>query len=139
MTAVRSLLADLRALNDRLSPDEAPMWAEVLGVVFAVGFYVRSTSHVFAALAADVNPELTDYDVCSGSPVAAIRTAEWPIDAGARILSLCAAVALWVSVDPLAVSHGSETTTLALRLYLSSNLAIAASDPLLFIYWRIKP
>lgn len=61
---------------DRLaeSPDDAPLWAEVLGMAFAPSLFARAGVHVWVALLAGVDPRLAEgTDVSLRSPIRGLR------------------------------------------------------------------
>lgn len=125
--------------NRRLSPDDAPLWAEVLGVLLGLGLTARSGCHVAAAAAAGLDRELVDVDVTAGNTVAAVRDAEWQVDVGGRVVSVCAAVVLWPAVDPLTVSYGGPAWVVTgAQAFVIANIAVLASDPVLFLANRTR-
>lgn len=87
------MMAALLAMNDRLSTDDAPLWAEVLGVVFALGLAVRAQAHITVALLHGLEPCFRDHDISVKSPVAAVRPGTKP-DALGRLLSFGVGVVL---------------------------------------------
>lgn len=122
MTAV----SELRRLNDRLSSDNAPLWADALGIALSLGFCVRSQVHMLAALGAGLDPSLDDYDVRAASPVIAIQSNRL-VDLSARLGTLAILVVGW------AVLAGQTGDPRLAQLYLLANGMVLAADPFLFI------
>jgi hypothetical protein len=87
------MMATLVEINERLSTDDAPLWAEVLGVVFALGLAVRAQAHVTVALLHGLDPCFRGHDVSVKSPVARLRPGTTP-DALGRLLSFGVALVL---------------------------------------------
>ena len=118
-----SAIATLREMNERLSTDDAPLWAEALGLVFVLGFYLRDLAHIIAALVADEYPGLRDNDVTVRSPVEALD-GETLADMSGRLLAVGFGVSLvWMSM---------EASRLAVQAYLLSNAIVPLSDIALF-------
>jgi hypothetical protein len=118
-----SAFKTLREVNDRLSADDAPLWAEALGLILVLGFYLRDLAHIIAALAANEHPELRDNDVSMKSPVEALD-GEPLADMSGRLL----AVGMGVGVVWMAM----ESSRLPVQAYLLSNALVPLTDILLF-------
>lgn len=73
------MLEGLREMNDRLSTDDAPLWAEVLGLVLAAAILLRGGMHVATALVAssltesEIDPHLVGHGLTLASPVRGLR------------------------------------------------------------------
>lgn len=133
------LVVAIGNVNRQLSPDDAPLWAEVLDVLLAVGLTIRSGCHLAAAAAAGVDLELADLDISAGNAVVAVRAGDWRPDAGGRVIAVCAAVGVWLLVEPLTTSWpGPAWATLAGRAYVLANIGVLASDPVLYLAHRTR-
>lgn len=131
-------LETLRALEERHAPDDAPLWAEVVGGLLAPGLFVRSGLHVFAALLARADPHVVDNDVTAGNVVGALRD-ELHADLGARVLALAAGVTLWLLFDPLSMPFGGPAWVAPVgRGFVVANLAVLVGDPLLLAWYRLR-
>ena len=117
------MMAALLAMNDRLSTDDAPLWAEVLGVVFALGLAVRAQAHVTVALLHGIEPCFRNHDITVKSPVAAIHPGTLP-DALGRLLSFGVAIVL------LDVALTSTAATWAAMFVIAQ-----ASIPFADLFW----
>jgi hypothetical protein len=122
-----TVVSDLRRLNDRWSSDNAPLWADALGVALSLGFFVRSQIHVLAALGAGLDPSLDDYDVRAASPVIAIQDNRL-VDLSARLGSTAILVVGWAVL----AGQADGDPRLA-QIYLLANGMVLAADPFLFI------
>lgn len=128
----------LRELNDRLSTDDAPRWAEAIGMVFALGLTARSLCHITNALATDRDPQLAGNDVIAASPVVSLQDAEWQLDLSSRLLALSLAVVAWAVIDPLSATWpGEPWMTVVARAFVIGNIAVPAVDPVLFVKHRL--
>lgn len=103
------------------TPDDAPLWAEVVGLLFAPALFARAGVHVWVALLADVDPRLADgSDVSLRSPIRGLRgDRHEPLaragTAGAGIVALAAwPPAMMVSAAPTPVAVWVLAQTYAL-------------------------
>jgi len=120
---MRETIRTLREMNARLSTDDAPLWAEVLGFVLAVGFVFRSLAYVTSALIFDVDPQLRDQYVTRRSPVASIDD-DWHAALSARILSL--------SVGLLLLQIAVDGSPMIGAAYVGANAVVPLVDPILY-------
>lgn len=119
-----SAIGTLREVNSRLSTDDAPLWAEVLGILLAVGFAARGLAHILAALGSGNDPQLRGNDVTAASAVESLgddRTA----DASARVLAL----SFGVFGLMLASNAGGVPGT----AFIAANALVPLTDPALFL------
>lgn len=103
------------------APDDAPLWAEVAGLLFAPALFVRGGVHVWVALLADVDPRLAGgSDVSLRSPIRGLRGERHDVlarigTAGAGIVALGAwppSMLFSVAPAPLAVWMLAQTYAL---------------------------
>lgn len=118
-----TIIAEIIGLNERLSTNDAPVWAEVIGLVFALGLAVRAQCHIISALLARRDPRYRDHDVTIASPIASIKPASAP-DVAGRLLSLTAGLLL---VKIAMASTGPE--------WASTFVLMQASIPVADIFW----
>jgi len=111
------------------SPDDAPLWAEVLGMVFAPALFVRAGVHVWVAWLAGVDPRLAaGHDLTVQSPIRGLRGDRH--DAVARLGTL--------GVGVFAVSAWSPQFALAIwptpvAVWVLGQVAVVCADPALYI------
>jgi len=117
-------ISTLREINERLSADDVPLWAEVFGIVFAIGLFVRDWAHVVAALGADKAPQLRDHDITASSPVDSLDK-HVRVDGSARLL----AVALGIGLVVIA----QNVTHPIVAVFVLANAMVPLADPVLFI------
>lgn len=132
VTPRTDVLASVRAWDDRHEPDDAPLWAEVCGVVFAAGLLIRAGAHIVAALIDGSDPRVADSDVSFGNAVASLRGGEWRPDLAGRVLAVGLGVCGWVLLDPL----GMEAT--GAGVVVAANLGVLVADPLWFAVHRVR-
>lgn len=132
-----TVLDAVREWDEQHGADDAPLWAEVLGTVLAVGLIVRAGSHVWAAILAGVNPTVDEMDVRASNVVLAARN-NLRVDAVGRHLAAVFGVLAWVLFDPFSMTAGSELATLTLRALVVANLAVLLGDPVLFAIDRLR-
>jgi len=117
--------------------DDAPWWAEVLAVVVPFGLLFRAASHVVAAHAHDLDPELADRDVAAGNAVAPIRAGgHRQADLNGRIVAFLTGLVLWWIYLPgagpqVAIQTGHVLSGVA-RAYLLLNVTVLFADLVLF-------
>jgi hypothetical protein len=117
-------LAALAVAEDRLTADDAPLWAEVLGVVLAPALVLRGGCHVWAALLAGVDPAVDRNDVTLQNVVLAVRDESATADLAGRLLAASIGITAWLAVLPVASGNG------IVRAYLALNCTVLAADPL---------
>ena len=132
-----TVLDAVREWDEQHGADDAPLWAEVLGTVLAVGLIVRAGSHVWAAILAGVNPTVDEMDVRASNVVLAARN-NLRVDAVGRHLAAVFGVLAWVLFDPFSMTAGSELATLTLHALVVANLAVLLGDPVLFAIDRLR-
>lgn len=118
-----SAIQTLQEVNDNLSTDDAPLWAEVLGVVLALGFFTRDNAHVLSALIADEEPQLRGQDVTRRSPVASLddnRSA----DISARLFAL--------SLGILLAHIAMLASSVPVAIFIGANALVPLADPILY-------
>lgn len=129
-------LDELRDAERRWSADDDRWWAEVLGLVFAVGLYLRATTHVLTALVAgdvldeDINPRLADTDVTLASPVTGLRGHR--VDRAARFATLVVGLGAWLYLTPLTGG------TAPIAAFTVAQLAVCLLDPVAFVAWQAR-
>lgn len=124
-----SLLAELREANRQWRTDDARWWAEALGIVLALGLFMRASVHVWVALVQDdVDPHLGDRDVTLQSPIADLRNHPW-VDLRARVATAGIGIAAWLIFS---------TETSAIWLWYALNLSVCVMDPLAFAVLRLR-
>lgn len=128
----------VRAWDAEHGADDAPIWAEALGTILAIGLIVRAGAHVWAAVLADIDPTVDEMDVRMGNVVLAARSS-LRVDAVGRHLAAVFGVVAWVLFDPLGMTAGSAIATGALRAFVVANLAVLLGDPVLFAIDRLRP
>jgi hypothetical protein len=132
-----SVVESLRAADDRLSPDDAPAWAEVLGVVLVVGLATRDGVHAWTALLGGdllgerVDPHLADHDVTLASPVLGLRGHR--LDRVARAGTALLGAGAWHLFDPA----GIVATNPVVGAWVAANVAVLCADPALWALHRI--
>lgn len=132
---IRDLRDAIRRWDDHFGTDDARLWAEVFGIVFAPGLFVRAAVHVQLALAADhvrdehVDPHLADRDVTLRSPVQGVRRHR--IEPAARVTTAVVGGLCWAAWPP-AVLGG------VVGLWLGANWCVAMSDPAQFVVVRLR-
>ena len=132
-----SVTSTLSEMNERLSSDDASLGAELLGMILALGFFGRDQCHVGAALVAGMPPQLASHDVHLGNAVEAARGGDPAVDLGGRLLSLLLGMAVWLMVDPLAVTvESGRLVTAVLQIWLIANIGVMLTDPLAYIAFR---
>lgn len=118
-----SAFTTLREVNDRLKIDDAPLWAVALGLVFALGFYLRDLAHILVALATDEYPGLRNNDVTARSPVLALDDKALA-DFSARLVAVGFGIGLlYISLD---------SSRIAVKAYIIGNSVVPLSDLVLF-------
>jgi hypothetical protein len=129
----------LRGLNARLSTDDAPVWAEVLGSVLVFGLLYRGASHIVAAMLAGVDPHVAGNDVSAANAVAAVRDDGLVmVDLYGRLLAVAFGI-LWLHVfDPGDAYLYAGTGGALFRVVITANIAVCLIDPLLFAYGRFR-
>lgn len=129
---LRALYHELREVNDNLTTDDAPVWAEVLGTVLAVGLVVRGGIHVWTALlgselpGVDIDPTVDKQDITLASPVFALRGHR--LDLFARLITAAIGIALWQSMV-------SGARPPLVNAFTAAQLAVCIADPLVFVVW----
>lgn len=131
-----SLREDLRDLNARLEPDDAPLWAEVLGAVLPAFVAIRGGLHAGSALVgADltgeaIDPHLTGHGLTLASPVAGLRGHRF--DRVARYLVAVVGVGGYHIIGFSAIGHPLP------RSWLLLNVLACAADPALYGIDRLR-
>lgn len=126
-----SLFGELRALQELLAADDAPLWAEVLGTLLAAGAMFRTGVHVWVVILAnefggtDLDPNLADYDITAASPVPALRGHH--LDRVARILTGFGGFAGWLVFKPAGIPHP------LLAAWVGAQFVLLGLDPLLWV------
>lgn len=123
------------AWNDiAAKPDDAPLWAEVLGMVFAPALFARAGVHVWVALLADVDPRLADgSDVSLRSPIRGLRGDRH--DVLARIGTAGAGIVAFGAWPP-SMLFSAEPAPLAVWM-LAQTYALGA-DPLAYLLNHVR-
>jgi len=121
---MKSLVSGVQEVNARLSTDDAPLWAEVLGVTLALGFFVRDYAHVLTALVAGAEPQLRGQDVTTLSPVESLENTP-KTDISARVLA--------VSFGLVVVFVATLSERRVVTAYLIANALVPLTDPVLFV------
>ncbi len=135
----REFFASLGVAQDRLSADDAPLWAEALGFVFGPALTLRSACHLLAAVVGQHDPRLVDSDVTLGNSVASLRD-EPGADLNGRVFSVLLGVALYVALQPASVAvPGPELATAAVQVWLTANIMVLVSDPLQMLMYMTQP
>jgi hypothetical protein len=125
MRRIRDALAAWNGLAG--SPDDAPLWAEVCGLLLAPALFARAGVHVWVALFADVDPRLAPgTDVTVASPIRGLRGDRH--DAVAR-LGVCGAGVAALGAWPPAVI---QTLPPLLAIGLTAQIAVLLADPALY-------
>lgn len=137
-----ALRSDMRATWERLSEafddtDDAPLWAEVVGVIVPLGLLFRAASHVLVAGIMDIDGELADSDVAAGNAVAAIRDGEHrQADLNGRVLAFLVGCVLWwvylPGSGPTLSMAGSSALSSLVTAWLGLNVCVLFADVVLF-------
>lgn len=116
------------------TPDDAPLWAEVAGLLFAPALFVRAGVHVWVALFADVDPQLADgSDVSLRSPIRGLRGDRH--DALARIGTAGAGIVAFAAWPP-AMLFSAAPAPVAIWI-LAQTYALGA-DPLAYLITHVR-
>lgn len=131
-----SLREDLRDLNARLEPDDAPPWAEVLGAVLPAFIAIRGGLHAATALVAGdltdeaIDPHLTGHGLTLASPVVGLRGHRF--DRVARYVVGVVGVGGYHMIGFSAIGHPLP------RAWLMLNVLACAADPALYGIDRLR-
>jgi hypothetical protein len=121
----------IRRWDAAMGAPDAPLWADVVGLVCALGLFWRTGMHVITAVAVPwVDPELAGTDVTWRSPVADLRGRR----AAAVAHLLCAlsagvALTLWPPAWLAAQS-------VPLAAWATLQVGVVGVDPLVFVLGR---
>lgn len=133
------LVDSLLIANERLSPDDAPRWAEGIAFVLAIGLTIRSACHLGAAAAAGKRLHVTDHDATLGNVVVAIRDGDWRPDLAGRFIAMLFGLVVWTALQPLTLMWpGPAWVTPLGRLFVLSNVAVLLADPVAFAIYRLR-
>lgn len=128
--------ADLRELNDRLSTDDAPLWAEVLGAVLAPTIALRGGVHAVTALVGArvtgeaIDPHTAGHGLTLASPIRGLRGHR--LDRVARYLTAV------IGVGGLAWVHFPAIAQPVPRAYVALNCVALAADPFAWAICAIR-
>ncbi len=138
---VITLSDDLQRLREwwrAESTDDAPVWAEVLGMLLAGGLLFRAACHVFVARLHDLDGELAETDLSAANAVAAIRDGdERRADFNGRVAAFLVGVVLWWTYVPgqgpsLSIEAGHALAGVV-QAYVTLNIAVLFADGIAFI------
>jgi hypothetical protein len=123
----------LRQLRESdLGADDAPLWAEAVGAVLAVGLTARAGCHVWMAIIGGEDPSLAGSDVTPANAVGACRGPEVvAVDVAGRLFALALGVTMWLLLRPLSMPiDANPALTMLVRLFAVANLGVLLTDPL---------
>jgi len=136
--SVRETIDALRDANERWSSDDARWWAEVLGVVLALGLTIRGGVHVWTALFAnaagvfdeEIDPHLADCDITLKSPVKGLR--EHRVERVARYATFVVGLVAWSLLAPLTTDRPPMAAP-----YIVLQVTVLFADPVTFLLDRL--
>lgn len=111
-----------------MADEGAPLWKEVVGVVFVLAMFWRDSIHVHVALATDHDPHLADgSDVTLASPVASLRGTTQD---GVARLACCSFALICAAILPIGFGDVGSAKWIG-GMWLVSNWVVLVVDPLL--------
>lgn len=132
---IRRVRDAVMAWNDIAeTPDDAPLWAEVVGLVFAPALFVRAGVHVWVALLAGVDPQLaTGSDVSLQSPIQGLRGDR--NDLLARLGTVGVGVFAIAAWSPPFVFATMPTPV---AVWVLAQISAVAADPLAYVIHHVR-
>jgi hypothetical protein len=122
----------VRRWDAAMGAGDAPVWADVVGLVCAAGLFWRAGMHVVTAVAVPwTDPELAaGHDVTWRSPVADLRGRR--AAAGAHLLCALSVGVAWAVWPPAWLAAQS----VPLAAWATLQLGVVGVDPLVFVLGR---
>lgn len=119
-------------------PDDAPVWAEVLGLLVPFGLLLRSASHVFVARLHGLDGTLATTDQSAANAVAAIRDGDEPrADLNGRVAAFVVGIVLWwcymPGAGPQLAVDSSHALAGIVRAYIALNIGVLFADLGLYV------
>lgn len=110
----------IRRWEQRHGTDDAPIWAEVISMLFVYGLFWRAGVHAWAAVLDGSDPHVVDeHQVQPASPIVGCR-ADPGLDLTARLACFGAACLHWWAFTPLGDSLW--------KVWMVAQIAVLAGD-----------